>query len=212
MIDDAVLAREAHLIYQNAYGFEPENGNMMRWKGIVSDSVGKQVQLLLVIPPTFPKSAPEFFLPDDCKHPIADAKGKIVTRSLSRWKKDFHLFQVIREVRQAIVSASFDQVLTQAPTASSDDVLSRQLQYLKSDLTNKRDEFEKIKSAPVSHSMSQAGTQQAIAEVNDDALVNIQNELWALEDTYDGLEIDGIEFSKKFLKLQKRYYMISKSQ
>ncbi|MHA2402374.1 MAG: ubiquitin-conjugating enzyme E2 variant [Candidatus Kariarchaeaceae archaeon] len=207
MIDDAILAREAYLIYQNAFGFEPDGGDMTRWKGIVRDSVGREVVIVCQLPPNFPLSPPDFQLPQDCKHPIA-ANGKIVTRSISRWKKDFHAFQVIREVRQAIASAPFSLATTVVSTSEGGEMLKRQVSYLKSELANKKQEFEQLQTSSVSHQSGQAGTQQAVKEVREDALVSLQNEIYALEDSYDQLEIDGLEFSRKFLILQKRYHMI----
>ncbi len=210
MTDDAILAREAHLIYQNAFGFEPKEGNMTNWKGIVRDSEGSEVELTMELPDNFPNVPPKFRLPLDYNHPIVGPDNNINTRSISRWRKDYHAYQVIREVRQAIASAKFDGISKHVPIASSDDVLRRQLDYLKQELINKEQEFERIKAAPPSIAQ---GTQQALAaEVNEDALVNIQNDLWSLEDEYDHLEIDGKTFTSKYLKLQKRYYMISKSK
>lgn len=204
MTDDAILSQETFLLYQNAYGFEPIQGNLTQWRGVVRDRNGQAAEMKINIPNHFPFDPPEFLLPTGTQHPVADQNGNILTRSMHRWKSTTHVYQVLREVRQAIASSSFTQATTVNQTVQS-DVLNRQIETLKQSLQMKKDELKELESTPTSSSNI------SVEQVAEESILNIESDIYALEDSFDRLEIDDVKFAKKFVSLRKRYYNIQAS-
>ena len=85
--------------------------------------------------------------------------------------------------------------------------LNNQLVMLKEQLEIKKQEFSTTSSGTI----NQSDVSNTLTQLTEDTLIDIQNELFAMEDAYDRADMNGIEFSKQFLKLQKRYYMIEKT-
>ncbi len=207
MTDDAILSREAFLIYQYALGFEPENGNLTRWIGYAKDASGSTLKITVIIPKLFPNVPPVIHLPPGVSHPAADQNGQIKTRTCRRWKNTYHVYTVIREAIQLIRSNNVHGMKKEENGSGRDAALQRQIETLKSQLSAKKQEYEQLLHSP----LPVVNTPESITEVVEESLLNLENDLYALEDSYDNLEIDDLEFAKKFLSLQKRYYMISEA-
>ncbi len=210
MVNDEILSREASLLYQNVFGFEPVEGDLTKWFGIINDKTHKSVGVTISLPDNFPKAPPDVRLQEGIMHPNI-SNGKFVTRSTARWKTSYHIHQIVREVRQVISSTiiQFGTSVSPRVTSSSvDNSLNNQLSMLKQQLNSKKHEFENTQSQVIDQSMMST----TLTELTQDTLVDIQNELFALEDAYDRADLNGIEFSKKFLTLQKRYFMIENSK
>ncbi|MDH5403384.1 MAG: ubiquitin-conjugating enzyme E2 [Candidatus Heimdallarchaeota archaeon] len=203
MVDDARLSREAALIFQHAMGFEPDSGNLKRWRGIVNDSSGKSIELIMVIPEDFPTIPPYFVIPPDIRHPVIDGNRNIVTRTIQRWRSDYHSFQILKEVRMAFSLSPFVQGGQIVSSQNDETALVRQRDMLFSQLNEKKRLLEQMKSSPTI-----TITQDTKKVMKEDMLVEIQNDLYALEEQFDDLEIDGLDFSRQFVELQKKYYLI----
>ena len=80
---------------------------------------------------------------------------------------------------------------------------------LKDQLAGKKQELNNLKSQPASIPVNRDAT---LAQITEDHILNIENDLYVLEESYDSFEIDGLDFAKKFLKLQKKYYMFDSSK
>lgn len=210
MVNDEILSREASLIYQNVFGFEPVEGDLTKWFGIINDKTHKSVGVTISLPDKYPNTPPDVRLQEGIMHPNI-SNGKFVTRSIARWKKSYHIHQIIREVRQVISSTIIQfgtSVSPRVAPSTVDNSLNNQLSMLKQQLNSKTQEFENAQSQVIDQSMMSS----TLTELTQDTLVDIQNELFALEDAYDRADLNGIEFSKKFLTLQKRYFMIENSK
>ena len=205
MVSDEILSRETQFIYQNIFGFDPVMGNLSEWSGNIPDKSGKSIKVIVRIPASFPIDPPTVELPSIKFHPNI-TNGKFMTRSIARWQSSYHVFQIMREVRQVIANYSFTEGSME--TYSQDNTaLQSQLSMLKQQLQDRETELKNIGSMSISHS----DTQATLADVKENTMIDIQNDAFALEDTYDRAEIDGLEFAKKFVALTKRYYMIEKS-
>lgn len=205
MIDDAILSKEAAYIFQNAIGFEPVDGNLTRWRGIVQDSSGNAAELLIELPSDFPHLPPKLSLPQNTQHPTIDDNGLINTRTISRWTSNNHVFEVIREAKSVIASAPFAKMSSVRPAAGQEiGTLSNQLSTLKSQLAMKKHELDNIRQQSAAHVVSEV----KLEDVMEDALINLQNEAYGLEDAYDNLEIKAIDFAKNFVENRKRYYTV----
>ncbi|MHA2028021.1 MAG: ubiquitin-conjugating enzyme E2 [Candidatus Kariarchaeaceae archaeon] len=206
MVSDEILSRETSLIYQYAFGFEPVEGNLRNWHGLINDKNGNTVSVTLTLPNNYPNAPPDVFLQEGIVHPNI-TNGKFLTRSVARWKSNYHVHQIIREVRQVISSSvirSTAEVPLQSQQSAVDSTLNNQLTMLRQQLEAKKQEHQQAQSQGFSSSQMD----NTLTELTDDTLVDIQNELFALEDAYDRADMNGVEFSKQFLTLQKRYYMI----
>lgn len=209
MVSDEILSRQASLIYQNTFGFEPVEGDMRNWHGLVNDKKGNTIGITITIPENYPSVAPDVFVQRGVIHPnITD--GKFLTRSIARWRSSYHVHQIIKEVRQ-VISSSVVRTSAASPLQVQqqqvDTTLSNQLVMLKQQLEMKKHEFTNVNS----ETLNQSDMSNTLTQLTEDKLIDIQNELFAMEDAYDHADMNGIEFSKQFLKLQKRYYMIEKT-
>lgn len=209
MVSDEVLSRQASLIYQYTFGFEPVEGDMRNWHGLISDKKGNTIGITVTIPDNYPSTPPDVFVQEGVVHPnISD--GKFLTRSIARWRSSYHVHQIIKEVRQVISSSVVRTSSTsplQVQQQQVDTTLNNQLVMLKQQLEIKKQEFSNASSDTI----NQSDMSHTLNQLTEDTLIDIQNELFAMEDAYDRADMNGIEFSKRFLKLQKRYYMIEKT-
>ncbi|MCH8906453.1 MAG: hypothetical protein IH840_05120 [Candidatus Heimdallarchaeota archaeon] len=211
MVDDAILSREAYLIYQNAWGFEPDQGSLLRWVGNIKDKVGKSIPVTVEIPADYPHSPPMVTVPGYVSHPNI-VNRQFTTRSLSRWKSSLHIYQVMKEVNTVIHATNVkftSEVTPLVSTALPDDSLQRQIVYLREQLDEKQRAYSELQS---SGSLDMASSASVVTQITQDSLVELQNEMYSLEDDYDRADIDGLEFAKKFLSLQKRYYLLEKAR
>ena len=203
MLDDAILSREAALIFQYCLGFEPDGGKLTQWKGYATDSQGSIKELTIIIPNKFPELPPQAYLPDNTHHPSVTDKGQVMTKSVTRWRSSMHVYQVVKEAQSVIRTGSFRNGQATVSSDHHSDALKRQISTLKGQLNSKKDEFHQLQNQPV-NIPDKEQTQKEIAE---ESMLNIENDLYELEESFDSLEIDSIVFAKKFIKLQKRYHM-----
>ena len=207
MVDDAILSREAAYIFRYAIGFEPVQGNMMHWRGYVRDNTGQSGELEIKIPPQFPNVPPIVKLGGSTHHPLANESGEIRTRSINRWNGTTHVYAIIKEAESMIGTAPFGAA-TKVESGQATQMLSSQLQMLKSELENKKQEYSSIQN----QSAQQVVDNHNVDEMIQDALINLENEAYALEESFDDLEIKSIEFAKNFVDARKRYYLIAESK
>lgn len=203
MLDDAILSREAALIFQYSLGFEPDGGNLKQWKGYATDSEGSIKELTIIIPNKFPELPPQAYLPDNTQHPSVAEKGQIMTKSITRWRSSMHVYQVIKEAQNVIRTGSFKNGHKTVSSDHHSDALKRQIMTLKSQLESKRSEIQQLKNQPASI----PNNEQTQKEIVEESMLNLENDLFELEESFDSLEIDSIVFAKKFMQLQKRYHM-----
>jgi len=108
---DFILAREAQLMYQRAPDFRPVGGVVTRWRGVLAIRVAQSATVVidLILPPNFPNAAPIAKMVSQVTHPAVDPQGNIQLDILARWKPNYHLYQVVNQLRS---------LLTQTPPAT----------------------------------------------------------------------------------------------
>jgi len=202
MVDDAVLSREAAYMYQYVTGFQPVNGNLLRWRGLVNDNNGNSAELELVVPDDFPYSPPQLRLPGSTEHPrVRD--GMIMTRSIQNWTPSHHLYSVIREAKSILGTGSF-QTIQKTSNQKVEQGLESQVSTLRTQLETKKQELASLKKK----SSQEVQSSHSVADLIEDSLIEVENESYALEESYDNLEIKAIEFAMNFVDARKRYYLI----
>ncbi|MFX0197317.1 MAG: ubiquitin-conjugating enzyme E2 [Candidatus Hodarchaeota archaeon] len=98
---DFILAREAQLMYQRAPNFRPVGGVVTRWRGVVPIRGGQSSTVVvdLILPPNFPQEPPICKMISNVKHPSVDLQGNIQLDILAKWKPNYHLYQVVNQLR-----------------------------------------------------------------------------------------------------------------
>ncbi|RMG19994.1 MAG: hypothetical protein D6732_29215 [Methanobacteriota archaeon] len=203
MADDAVLSKEAFLIYRYNSGFSPKNGNLYKWIGRVSDAFGQPVEVLVELPDNFPFRPPSIRILNG-EHPAADPEGYLHTRKMRRWKSEYHVFQVIKEAENLIKGGRLNPSRSATPINVALDMqkaaLEQQKQQLETIIAQKKSELAQTTYQPV----TEVNKQQLV----EDTLLGIETELDMLEDKFDAVEISETEFAKRFFKLRKKYYLL----
>jgi len=170
---DFILAREAQLMYQRAPDFRPVGGVVTRWRGVLAIR-GRQsstVVIDLILPPNFPRAAPVAKMVSQVKHPAVDPHGNIRLEILKRWKPNYHLYQVVNQLRSLltqtppIMPVSKPQVEkrpTSRPSSSAASIpaeippqieeqlkdLQEQLQQMRSEANVKDQEIKDLTTLP----------------------------------------------------------------
>lgn len=203
MVDDAILSKEAFLIYRNNSGFAPQNGNLLRWVGRVSDAFGQPVELLVEIPENFPFHPPSIKVQNG-QHPLADPDGYIFTRKIRRWKPEFHVFQIIKEAEGLIKGGKLTPFSASTPVNVGLNLqkkaLEQQKQQLEALIAQKKSELAQVQTQTINETSKQ--------QLVEDTLLGIETELDMLEDKFDAVEISETEFAKRFFALRKKYYLL----
>ncbi|MFQ6125007.1 MAG: ubiquitin-conjugating enzyme E2 [Candidatus Heimdallarchaeota archaeon] len=98
---DFILAREAQLMYQRAPNFRPVGRVVTRWRGVVPIRGGQSstVVIDLILPPNFPRDPPICKMISNVTHPAVDPQGNIRLDILAKWKPNYHLYQVVNQLR-----------------------------------------------------------------------------------------------------------------
>ncbi len=199
MADDAILSKEAFLIYRYNSGFSPKNGNLYQWVGRVSDAFGQPVEVMVEIPDNFPFNPPSIKILNG-NHPATDPEGYLHTRKMRRWKPEYHVFQIIKEAENLIKGGKLTPSTTSAPVKVGINLqkaaLEQQKQQLETLIEQKKAELAQVVHQPVTDS-----TRQQLVE---ETLLGIETELDILEDKFDAVEISETEFAKRFFTLRKK--------
>lgn len=99
---DAVLAQEAQLIYARCEGFEPVEGDLRRWRGIIRyDNPRiplKKVEFEIYIPKLFPQVPPVVRCLSKVTHPNFDKDGFVSLDIIQYWRAEYHVYQVINKL------------------------------------------------------------------------------------------------------------------
>ena len=154
---DFILAREAQLMYQRAPDFRPVGGVVTRWRGVLPIRGGQSstVVIDLVLPPNFPRDPPICKMISQVKHPAVDPNGNIQLEILGRWKPNYHLYQVVNQLRTLLTQipptmpVSRPQVErrpTPAQTSTSTSIPTSVPPHLEEQITGLQEQLEQVRS------------------------------------------------------------------
>jgi ubiquitin-protein ligase len=212
-IPDSILAKEYSLVMERAYAFEPIEGNLTKWRGFVSaisDEGELPVEVEIGLPNAFPDAPPEIEILTPITHPNINNDGFLEMRVLARWRPSYHLFQVIVEVIRLFSKVPARKVKTgikwKAPKNQLDPLIA-QKEQLSIILQNKKKELADIQSKNSSQITTRVLNQEKKKHFEDEIL-NVENELFAIESQFEDYEISSLEFSKKYFMLKKRLYLL----
>jgi hypothetical protein len=208
MVDDAVISREASLMFQNLAGFEPVNNNLLHWKGYAKDKNNQPVDIELKVPEKYPYDKPEVNVITQNNTIIP-----IRTRKLSRWRPDFYLFQVANEALKIVSEGAFASSVastTQVNEQANEELqtLQRQKNNLENLLRTKEEELLEIRQ---NKGTNLTYDNSDVEQIIKDTVFQLEMDIASLEDDYDRLEIDGSEFAKNFIDIRKRILLLQLS-
>ena len=212
-IPDSVLAREYSLVMERAYAFEPKSGDLTTWTGYVpaiSDEGEILIQVEIKLPETFPSMPPVVQIVTPITHPNLTSNSILEMRMLARWRPSYHLFQVIVEIIRLFskVPARKTEKAPKAVDAQTQlHPLVAQKEQLAVILQQKKVELNEVKEMQ-STAMSSRALQKEKLKHLEDEILNVENQIFAVEQQFEDYDISSLEFAKKFYSLKKRLYLL----
>ncbi len=213
MVSDEILSKEAQFIFERAYGFEPKDGDLKKWRGVVpiiTEQGNDVIDVEIDIPSGYPQKAPIVRILTPLSHPNVE-NGLLDMRILYRWRDNYHIFQVIVEIQRLFskVKGRIIGYQKQRPLETHNQVqsLNTQKDQLAIILKQKQEELNEIRRKK-QMKMSQQVIEQETEKMVEEEVLSIENQIFATEQQFDDYEISAIEFAKKYYSLKKRYYLL----
>lgn len=212
-IPDDVLAKEYSLVMERAYAFEPIEGDLTRWKGVVPAITADGeifIEVQVILPSDYPSSPPIVRILSPITHPNLTQDKVLEMRMLARWRESYHLFQVIVEMIRLFSKVParlidkkpqrIDPAIHLNPIKAQEEQLSLILEQKKTELTDLRNKR--------TSELSNRTLQQEKKIHLEDEILNLENELFAIEQQFEDYEIPSHEFAQRYFSLKKRLYIL----
>ena len=212
-IPDSVLAKEYSLVMERAYAFEPIAGDLTKWRGFVpaiSDEGEILVEIEIYLVDSFPESPPLVKILTPITHPNLSHDNFLEMRMLARWRSSYHLFQVIVETIRLFSKVPARLIKDEAEAIDPQHQLTpltNQKEQLSIILEEKKKELNEIAAKKPSQISSKTLQQEKQKHIEDEIL-NVESEIFAIEQQFEDYEISSIEFAKKFYILKKRLFLL----
>ena len=212
-IPDSVLAKEYSLVMERAYAFEPIAGDLTKWRGFVpaiSDEGEILVEVEIYLVDSFPESPPQVKILTPITHPNLTHDNFLEMRMLARWRSSYHLFQVIVETIRLFSKVPARLIKDEAEAIDPQHQLTpltKQKEQLSIILEEKKKELNEIVAKKPSQISSKTLQQEKQKHIEDEIL-NVESEIFAIEQQFEDYEISSIEFAKKFYILKKRLFLL----
>ena len=210
MISDEILSKEAYLIYKNTNGFEPVHGDLTTWEGPLFLSDGQAIMVRVLLPPTFPREPPDIQTPQ----PSLTHALKSNSKTLTRWRPQYHLYQVIWELQEAAKRGTLklDPIQTREVRLASKEQetlvqqLQKQLEQLEQEYEEKKRQLQVLQTSPKRR--LQEFSRENIKKMLEETQTQLEQELFALDIRQENAEIDDLSYAKKFVDLRTRLALI----
>ncbi|MCG3216465.1 MAG: hypothetical protein KAS63_07075 [Candidatus Heimdallarchaeota archaeon] len=212
-IPDSVLAREYSLVMERAYAFEPKEGDLTTWKGFVPGITNEgeiPLEFEIKLPDSYPSLPPVVQAITPITHPNLTNENILEMRMLARWKESYHLFQVIVEIMRLFSKVPARIIKTEAkdvdPQMQLNPLIS-QKEQLDVILKQKNKELEEIKAKKTTQISTRSLQKEKLKHLEDEIL-NVESQIFAIEQQFEDYDISSLEFAKKFYSLKKRLYLL----
>ncbi|MHA1953225.1 MAG: ubiquitin-conjugating enzyme E2 variant [Candidatus Heimdallarchaeaceae archaeon] len=212
-VPDSVLAKEYSLVMERAYAFEPIAGDLTKWRGFVpaiSDEGEILVEVEIHLADSFPETPPLVKIITPITHPNLTHDNFLEMRMLARWRSSYHIFQVIVETIRLFSKVPARMIKAEAEAIDPQNQLTpmtKQKEQLTIILEEKKKELNEI-SAKKPSQVSNKTLQQEKKKHIEDEILNVESEIFAIEQQFEDYEISSIEFAKKFYILKKRLFLL----
>ena len=210
---DDILAKEYSLVMERAYAFEPIDGDLTRWRGVVPAITDEEeifIEVMIVLPNDFPSNPPIVRVLSPVTHPNLTQDKVLEMRMLARWRSSYHLFQVIVEMIRLfskVPARTVDEQPQRLDPETHLNPIKAQEEQLSLILEQKKKTLADIRSKRSTH-MSRRALQQEKKIHLEDEILTVENELFAIEQQFEDYEIPSHEFAKKYFNLKKRLYLL----
>lgn len=212
-VPDDILAKEYGLVMERAYAFEPIEGDLTRWRGVVPAITADGdifIEVLIVLPNDFPSTPPIVRVLSPITHPNLTQDKVLEMRMLARWRPSYHLFQVIVEMMRLFSKVPARTIAEQPQRIDPQthlDPIKAQEEQLSLILEQKKKDLADIKIKRFADISGRALQQEKKIHLEDEILT-VENELFAVEQQFEDYEIPSHEFAKKYFNLKKRLYLL----
>lgn len=212
-VPDDILAKEYGLVMERAYAFEPIEGDLTRWRGVVPAITADEdifIEVLIVLPNDFPSTPPIVRVLSPITHPNLTQDKVLEMRMLARWRPSYHLFQVIVEMMRLFSKVPARTIAEQPQRIDPQthlDPIKAQEEQLSLILEQKKKDLADIKIKRFADISGRALQQEKKIHLEDEILT-VENELFAVEQQFEDYEIPSHEFAKKYFNLKKRLYLL----
>jgi len=212
-VSDEILAKEYSLVMERAYAFEPIDGDLTKWRGVVPAITSQGeifIEVMIVLPSDFPSSPPVVKVISPITHPNLTEDKILEMRMLARWRSSYHLFQVIVEMIRLfskVPASSVDEKPRRIDPQTHLNPIKAQEEQLALILEQKKRTLAEIKEKRLSELSGRALQQEKKIHL-DDEILGVENELFAIEQQFEDYEIPSHEFAKKYFSLKKRLYLL----
>lgn len=212
-VPDEILAKEYSLVMERAYAFEPIDGDLTRWRGVVPAVTAEGeifIEVMIVLPSDFPSSPPVVRILSPVTHPNLTEDKVLEMRMLARWRTSYHLFQVIVEMIRLfskVPARLVDEQPQRLDPKTHLNPIKAQEEQLALILEQKKKTLAEVKNKRSSE-ISRRALQQEKKIHLEDEILTVENELFAIEQQFEDYEIPSHEFAKKYFNLKKRLYLL----
>jgi len=218
-IPDIILAREANLMYEKGRGFEPMNGDMTRWRGLIpgrGEFKGRYFTVEIEVLGGFPATPPLVKMVSEVEHPRVTKGGIIDLWIVKRWNPEYHMFQIANSIkglfaREPLRPASHllkkgAKPLT-TPPSNAIKVYNRQKTQLEGVLRQKELEIARIKGALAGRSkIDRSSVRQKYVGRRK---LELEEELFDIEERFHWADVTAVDFAKEYLRIRTQLQLIA---
>ncbi|NHJ03532.1 MAG: hypothetical protein EAX90_01820 [Candidatus Heimdallarchaeota archaeon] len=219
-IHDIILAREANWMYEKGRGFEPIQGDMTRWRGLIpgrGEFSDRFFTVEIEMLDGFPATPPLVKMVSEVDHPRV-TKGKIIDLWIvKKWNPDYHLFQVansikglfarepLRPARHLIEKGTAPPA--HAKQASAIAVYNRQRTQLEEVLQSKENEINRIKAGLKSKSgLDRHSEREKYLEKRK---LELEEEIFDIEEKFHWADLTAVTFAKEYLRTRTQLQLVA---
>jgi len=192
--DDYLLANEMQLIFDKQLNFEPVRGNLKQWKGYVGTIEGTEIPIFanIYIQDGFPEVPPFVDITPKVNHPNVEDDGTLSLRILAEWQTDYHVYQVIEDIKKLFVNVPAKTYKTKVKKTNKEEK--------QTGLTITQIPIKELPQV----SLASSSSPQMVAEKRDldDSIVHYQREIQKISRQIEGerealLKEGGIDIEPK---------------
>lgn len=219
-IPDILIAREGDLMYEKGRGFEPYQGDMTRWRGLIPGRGQFSDRFFTVeieMIDGFPATPPIVKMISEVEHPRV-TEGKIIDLwIIKKWNPEYHLFQVANSIkglfaREPLRPARHLIEKGVAPAAAAKPanaiaVFNRQRDQLQEVLRQKEDEIQRIKAGlSGQRSIDRKSEREIYVEKRK---LELEEELFDIEEKFHWADYTPIIFAKEYLRVRTQLQLLA---
>ncbi len=204
-IPDLILSREAQLIYLKSPGFEPHQGLLTTWKGMIP-TVNGPIEVMIYLLEGFPAVPPKVKILTEVEHPNVMKNNELRLQILDRWRPNYHVYQVINDMTR-LFNRVPPKIKSKIKIKEShiQETVTPQIITLKQMYDELVNEEKRLRQQVSSKGMPTPETKKELVE---NYLLKLDEDLYDLECQFNDGEIDSITYCKRYLSLKTKLLLL----